>query len=112
MKMLVALGVLTLAGAGSATLLNSYGTISGTADVEPALEIGDVGETSIEVKKNLEGEFNSQAEIEANGSVESVGVITSDSKEISFSEDVLKGSYDVKLRIENREIESKQVSKK
>ena len=40
-KILVLLGVLGLVGAGSANLLGIYGSISGTADVQPAVNITD-----------------------------------------------------------------------
>lgn len=42
LKVLAALGIFALAGAGSAVVLESFGTISGTADVKPALRISEV----------------------------------------------------------------------
>ncbi len=42
LKVLAALGVLALAGAGSAVVLESFGTITGTADVKPAIKIVEV----------------------------------------------------------------------
>lgn len=42
LKVLAALGVLALAGVGSAVVLESFGTISGTADVKPAIKIVEV----------------------------------------------------------------------
>lgn len=42
LKVVAALGVLALAGAGSAVVLESFGTISGTADVERPLSIEEV----------------------------------------------------------------------
>jgi hypothetical protein len=110
LKLFAVFGALALAGAGSATLLDVFGTVSGTADVEPALEIGTIESNSIEVTKNMDGDFTSSAELTANGTTEIVGDVTSDSEEISFSEDVLSGSYDVSLEIEDNQVDSEVVN--
>jgi hypothetical protein len=42
LKAVAALGALALVGAGSAVVLESFGTVSGTADVKPAIKIVEV----------------------------------------------------------------------
>lgn len=109
-KILAVFGMLVLLGAGSAVVLESFGTVSGTADVKSALEIGTVGSSTIEVTKNLNSDFTSSASLKANGTTKDVGDVTSASKEISFSEDTLSGSYDVTLEIESNQVDSEVVT--
>lgn len=42
LKLFAVFGALALVGAGSATLLDVFGTISGTVEVEPAVEIDEI----------------------------------------------------------------------
>ena len=42
LKLFAVFGALALVGAGSATLLDVFGTVSGTADVKPALKVSEV----------------------------------------------------------------------
>ncbi|NMI89315.1 hypothetical protein GLU26_02290, partial [Nanohaloarchaea archaeon] len=55
LKILAVFGAFVLVGAGSATLLDVYGVVSGTADVEAAVDFsGDIntGDDQITLEKN------------------------------------------------------------
>lgn len=63
-KLLGILAVLAVAGTGSATLLDVYGTVSGTADVDPAIVFSEVQATN-----NSGGEYlllRNQADVKVN----------------------------------------------
>jgi len=78
-----------LLGAGSATVLSSFGTISGTADVRPALNITDVGNVSNEEEYvNLTSQTS----------------VSVDISHLSIADE--GGSYDVLNNSENSVVES------
>ncbi len=66
-KILALFGAFVLVGAGSATLLNVYGVVSGTADVEAAVDFsGDIntGDEQITLEKNTDQKITEELNLE------------------------------------------------
>ena len=106
LKLFAAFGALALVGAGSATLLAVYGTVSGTADVKPALKF-----VEIQSEPDTGGEYvllenNADVSIEVSNIVVSDADGNSDSlvSENSTSE-VDAGDY-LLITVENMKVSS------
>jgi hypothetical protein len=67
LKILAVFGAFVLVGAGSATLLDVYGVVSGTADVEAAVDFsGDIntGDDQITLEKNTGQKITEELNLE------------------------------------------------
>jgi hypothetical protein len=107
LKILALLGVFTLVGTGSAVLLDSYGTISGTADVKEAVSIDrvDGSNDEVDLTRNVDNDFESKDEndLDLVNSTDNDGSVLkddfelkSDTKNVSVD---LSGVTDVELKI-------------
>mgnify|MGYP006914289537 CR=1 FL=1 len=108
LKILTILGVFTLVGTGSAVLLDSYGSITGTAGVKEAVSIDRVDGSidQVDLTRNVDNDFESEDgenDLDLVNSTDNDGsvlkddfALKSDSKNVSVD---LSGVTDVELKI-------------
>jgi hypothetical protein len=108
-KLLGALVVLAVAGTGSATLLDVYGTVSGTADVDSAIVFSEVQATN-----NSGGEYlllKNQADVRVNVSNIKISDKESSDNLVSTNEsDYAQSGQLILVVVENTEIISYESS--
>jgi len=93
-------------GIASGSTLSAFGVITGTADVEPALEIEDVDseDDEVTITNNLDRSINGEeenVEIEVNGESEKVEDIVEESYTVEFKEDEIDEGDNVELKIDS-----------
>jgi len=114
-KALLIVALILVLGIGSAEVLTSFGAISGTANVDSALNITSVNNSNnnVTVQNNMETVFDSSSDdydLLVNGTYQDVDQEDIDSgAEVNYSVDNLDKSSTVKLQINGNIVNSKEV---